>query len=114
MCGEPQPKVVKFHHLDLVVKFGDQSRLRLEEALAMRAIRRMFPGNEVPVPEVFGWKAHQGQNFIYMSLIRGPTMRDAWPSLTESDKTSICDQLGGIVAALRRLHQAPSDSFIGM
>ncbi|POR30952.1 Phosphotransferase enzyme family protein [Tolypocladium paradoxum] len=105
--------VAKFEHLNLAVKFGQSSYLRLEEAQAMRAMRQIFPNNEVPVPEVFGWRKHGDQTFIYMSLIRGPTLREAWPSLTEADKKAICGELRCIVAALRQITQGSSNRFIG-
>jgi hypothetical protein len=46
----------------------------------------MFVHGEITVPEVFGWRRHDGFVFIYMSLIRGRNLREAWPSLTERDK----------------------------
>lgn len=45
---------VRFEELDLIVKFGHPSQVRTEEALTILAIRRAFPNNEVPVPEVYG------------------------------------------------------------
>lgn len=63
--------VVKFEHLNHAVKIGHFSYLRLEEAQTMRALRQIFANNEVPVPEVFGWRKHGDLNFIYMSLIPG-------------------------------------------
>lgn len=106
-------RTVKFEELNLVVKFGDSSRVRLEEAQAMRAISQPFPDNEVPVPELSGWRVDDGQNFIYMSLIRGPTLRESWPLLARVEKESIYDQLSGMVAALRRIQQHSPDPFIG-
>jgi hypothetical protein len=105
--------IVKFEHLNLVVKVGYSDYLRLEEAQTMRALRQAFPDNEVPVPEVFGWRTSGDQVFIYMSLIHGKTLREAWPSLTDVDKKSICDELRQIVFALRRITQGSSDRFIG-
>ncbi|POR35336.1 Phosphotransferase enzyme family protein [Tolypocladium paradoxum] len=105
--------VVKFEHLNLAVKYGHSSYPRLEEAQTMRAIRQAFPHDDIPVPEVFGWRKHGDLNFIYMSLIRGKTLREAWPSLTEGDKMSISSELRRIVAALRRATQGSSERFIG-
>ncbi|KND87421.1 hypothetical protein TOPH_07925 [Tolypocladium ophioglossoides CBS 100239] len=105
-------KTVKFEHLNLLVKFGDPSRVRLEEAQAIRAIGRLFPAKEVPVPELFGWRVDQGQNFIYMSLIEGPTLWEIWPSLTQEEKKSICGQLSQIVASFRRIQQPSPHPFI--
>lgn len=105
--------VIKFEHLNLAVKLGDSSYLRLEEAQTMRAIRQAFPHHDVPVPEVFGWRKYGDQNFIYMSLVRGQTLREAWQSLTEADKESICGELSRIVAALRQITQDSPNRFIG-
>ncbi|KAL7917162.1 phosphotransferase enzyme family protein [Trichoderma austrokoningii] len=106
----PTPASIIHNHptikeLNMVVKINHASYLRLEEAQAMCAIRQVFPNGEVPVPEVFGWRRHGNQVFLYMSLIHGPTLREAWPSLTEDDKLSIRNQLGQIVASLRRITQ---------
>jgi hypothetical protein len=112
-CPDHGANVIKFEHLNLAVKVGDSSYLRLEEAQTMRAIRQAFPHNDVPVPEVFGWRKYEDQTFIYMSLIRGQTLREAWSYLTEEDKESICGELSCVVAALRRITQGSSGLFIG-
>lgn len=106
-------RVVNFEHLNLVVKFGSPSRVKLEEAQAMWAIGQMFPVKDVPVPELFGWRVDKGENFIYMSLIKGPTLGEAWPLLTNEEKTSICGQLNQMVASLRRIQQPSPQPFIG-
>lgn len=93
--------IVKLQDLNLVVKFGPSDAVSLEEARAMRAVRQAFSKEEVPVPEVFGFKRHHSQNFIYMSLVRGQTLREAWSSLDTADKNTICTQLRQIVASLR-------------
>ena len=109
--------VVTFEDLNLVVKFGSlssQSPVSLEEAQALRAIRRAFANEEIPVPEVFGWKRHGDQNFIYMSLIRGQTLREAWKALDTSDKKAICAQLKQIVTSLRSAsHDMSGEIMIG-
>jgi aminoglycoside phosphotransferase (APT) family kinase protein len=105
--------VVRFDHLNLIVKVGQDDYYRLEEAQTMRALKRAFPDGEVPVPEVFGWRKSDGRIFIYMSLIRGRTLREEWPSLTPEEKKSVCDELRQIVLALRRITQGSPDRFIG-
>jgi hypothetical protein len=126
-CGSPTPqlpspsvvrqtgrgKIAVFEHLNLLVKMGHPTRVPLEEALTMRAVRKAFSNNEVPVPEVFGWRVSDGDNFIYMSLVRGPTLREAWTTLTYTDKESICKQLAGIVTHLRLLRHNSPYPFIG-
>ncbi|RSL82348.1 hypothetical protein CDV31_016943 [Fusarium ambrosium] len=105
--------VITIDHLNLAIKFGDSSYLRLEEAQTMRAIRQAFPQSDLPVPEVFGWRKYGDQHFIYMSLIRGKTLREAWKSLTRADKESICDELSRIVIALRQITHTSPQRFIG-
>lgn len=81
----------------------------------MRALRQTFNHGEVPVPEVFGWRAEDGTNFIEMSLVPGERLGDAWPSLPAEEKESIiCDELGSIQAQLRRLRPDSPETFIGM
>jgi hypothetical protein len=63
----------------------------------MRAFRQVFANTGVPVPEVFGSIKYGDLNFIYMSLILGQTLRQAWPALTEEDKTMIRDDLSRVV-----------------
>ncbi|PNY26211.1 Uncharacterized protein TCAP_03855 [Tolypocladium capitatum] len=74
--------VIKFEDRNLVVKFGRPPAVDLEEALALRAAKHAFPNNEVHVPELYGWRVLDGQNFIYMSRISGSTLQDASQSLS--------------------------------
>jgi aminoglycoside phosphotransferase (APT) family kinase protein len=105
--GDKGRCVVTIDELDMVVKINYESDLRLEEVQTMRAIREMFLHHDVqvPVPEVFGWRRHGEQVFIYMSLIPGKTLRQAWPDLTVDDKKSIQRRLSQIVTALRQITQ---------
>lgn len=107
----PQPTPVKFECLDLIVKFGPH--VVVEEALCLHMIHKAF-SDKVPVPEVYGWKVEGGCVFIYMELIRGESLHDRWDSLSDSEKTLICDQLRQIVSSLRQVEQDPADPFIGM
>lgn len=90
----------------MAVKINHEPYLRLEEAQTMWAVRRLFPDGEVPVPEVFGWRKYDGRVFIYMSLIPGKTLREAWSSLTIDDKNSLQVKLREIVASLKQI-QSP-------
>ncbi len=105
--------VAIYENLNLVVKFNDSRFLRREEAQALRAIRQAFPEGEVPVPEVFGWRVCRHRTFLYMSLIVGKTLREAWPLLTQDDKSAISTELSHIVTALRWVSPTPSGPFIG-
>jgi hypothetical protein len=107
----PRPSPVRFESLGLIVKFG--YHVTIYEAQCLRIIKRVF-NDEVPVPEVYGWRVHDDQVFIYMQLIQGQALIDQWDSLSISDKMVICDQLRGIVTTLRSVEQNPDDMFIGM
>ena len=107
----PQPPPVKFEHLNLIVKFGPH--VSVEEAQCLWLIRSIL-SREVPVPEVYGWRVDRRQVFIYMQLIRGPTLEDRWNSLSDSDKAAVCNQICQIVRSLRQVEQHPHDRFIGM
>ncbi|KAL2014878.1 hypothetical protein VTN00DRAFT_2403 [Thermoascus crustaceus] len=103
------PPPVIFEDLNLLVKFGQY--VYIAEAQCLWAIRRVLH-DEVPVPEVFGWRVDDGMVFIYMELIRGDTLKDRWNSLSVADRAAVCDQLKRIVTSLRRVKQ-DTDQFIG-
>ncbi|KAG8163100.1 hypothetical protein KVR01_007578 [Diaporthe batatas] len=102
-----------FRELGLVVKFGQPCDCHLDNALTMRALWQAFPDREIPVPEVFGWASENDKNFIYMSLVPGRTLYEAWPSLSPSEKESICKELGSMQGCLRRLTPESEEVFIG-
>lgn len=103
-----------FEELALVVKFGQPSHVHLDNALTMRALWQAFPNREIPVPEVFGWRSEDNNNFIYMSLIPGKHLYEVWTTLSTSEKESICEDLGSIQGHLQRLRPESEESFIGM
>ena len=107
----PRPPPVIIEHLNLLVKFGP--RVTVAEAQCLWLIRRIL-GDEVPVPEVYGWRVDGLEVFIYMQLVRGVTLKDRWEHLNALEKTSVCGQLCRMVTSLRQLKQEPSDQFIGM
>jgi hypothetical protein len=108
----PQPQPVIFKDSELFVKFGPY--VTTAEAQCLWMIKRAF-GDEVPVPEVFGWRVDdENYVFIYMELIQGRTLLDRWSELTDLDKTSLCNQLSQIIKTLRQFEQDTSDQYIGM
>jgi hypothetical protein len=106
-----QKNVVRFENLNLLVKFGDN--VKVAEAQSQWALRRAI-GDKVPIPEVYGWRVDQGQVFIYMQLIPGPTLKQGWHSLNDSDKEAVCHQLRQIIDSLRQVKQDAPNPFIGM
>jgi hypothetical protein len=107
----PRPLPVRFENLGLIVKFG--YHVMVYEAQCLLITKRLL-GDEVPAPEVYGWRVDDDQVFIYMQLIQGQALIDQWDSLGISDKMAVCDQLHGIVTSLRSVEQDPDDTFIGM
>lgn len=105
--------VVRYDTSGVIVKFGLAHKVRIEEAQALQAVRRAFPHNEVPVPELFGWKSSAGYNFIYMSIVPGQTLNSVWTSLSTLKRESIAEQLSRIVSKLRELKQPPAKECIG-
>ena len=104
---------VRYEHLGLIIKFGLAHKVRIEEAQALEAVRRAFPHNEVPVPELYGWKSSAGYHFIYMSLVPGQTLNSVWASLGTPERESIAEQLSRVVSNLRGLNQFPAKECIG-
>lgn len=102
--------IARFDEFDLAVKFGD--RVTTSEALCLRMVKRLLP-TQVPVPEVYGWKVEQGQVFLYMQLIRGPTLLERWGSMHYQDRQSVCSHLRQILQSLRTIPQNPSKTFVG-
>jgi hypothetical protein len=106
--------IVRFEEHYLAVKFGPSAEVRLEEAQTMRAVRQACLPGEVPVPEVFGWRQYEGQNFIYMGLVDGETLREVWPSLIDADKQNICARLKCIVRCLQKITTGEPSFLIGI
>jgi hypothetical protein len=101
---------VPFFSMKLLVKYGPS--LSIAEGQCLWAIRKSL-GQQVPVPEVYGWRRDGKEVFIYMQLIEGQTLEDAWDTLAEIDRAQIHRQLRHIVTSLRSLRQASHDSFLG-
>jgi aminoglycoside phosphotransferase (APT) family kinase protein len=96
--------------MKLVVKYGPS--LSIAEGQCLWAIQKSI-GQEVPVPEVYDWCRHRNDVFIYMQLVEGQTLEDAWDTLAENDRTQIHQQLRHILTSLRSLRQASHESFLG-
>jgi aminoglycoside phosphotransferase len=107
-----RPPPARFPALKLIVKYGSSSAVTIAEGQCLWAIRRLIP--TVPVPEVYGWCHDEGQTFIYMELIEGSTLEEAWPDMDIEDRYSICSQLNSVLEDLRSLRQDPAHPFIGM
>lgn len=109
--NKDRPPPVRFEHRNLIVKWGPD--VTVSEAQSLWAIKRVL-GDEVPVPELYGWRVDGRDIFIYMEYVQGETLKDRWDFLTDGDKTLVCDHLRQIITSLRRVEQDPNDTFIGM
>lgn len=92
--------IVIMPEMQLVIKYGP--RVTIDEAVTMLMVKKVL-GDLVPVPELFGWRVHQGAVFIYMELISGVTLQECWSSMELPDKHSICGQLCQMISSLRQV-----------
>ncbi|RSL40831.1 hypothetical protein CEP54_016001 [Fusarium duplospermum] len=105
--NHPSPVLVP--SLGLAVKYGaDVTIAEVETQILMRKKLR----GRVPIPEVFGWAEDGGQNFIYMSLVRGDTLQARFSTMDESERQAVCKELRSMANAWRALTQEP-DIYIG-
>lgn len=103
------PDPVAFPSLNLIVKYG--ASITIAEGQCLWAIRHLLP--TVPVPEVYGWCRDRNETFLYMQLIEGITLADAWPDLDIEARYEVCEELRVIFEDLRQLKQPPNSQFIG-
>jgi hypothetical protein len=107
-AGRPPPVV--FHDLGLLVKFG--SLVTTAEAQSLVLIKTQLK-EQVPVPEVYGWRTESDGVFIYMEYVEGLELHRRWDKFSKAEKLDVCLQLRSMMLALRRLKQGPHDVFIG-
>ncbi|KAI1139347.1 hypothetical protein F5Y05DRAFT_412449 [Hypoxylon sp. FL0543] len=105
-----RPPPIPYENLGLVVKYG--SEITIAEAQCLWYFNR-YMHDEVPTPELFGWCQDGGETFIYMELVKGDTLEDAWPSLSKKEQDMICGQLRASVRAWRNLRQEREPYYIG-
>lgn len=104
-------RIVRFAHLNLVVKHGTNTRTTEGKALWMIS---QYCGNTVPIPDVYGWCTYGEDTFLYMQLVEGVTLQECWATLREEDKVSIADQLSVAFSSIRSLRQEPDNIYVGM
>lgn len=110
-CSKSQrPPPIRFEDLQLIVKYG--SAITVAEAQYLWYFNRHMK-DKVPTPELFGWRCDKGETFIYMQLISGETLEEAWLSISEEEKSAICGQLRSYVEAWRELRQESEPYYIG-
>ncbi|KAH7150465.1 kinase-like domain-containing protein [Dactylonectria estremocensis] len=105
--GRPPP--VAMPSLGLLVKYG--AEVSVAEAQCLMMVRERC---RVPVPEVYGWCHHEGQAFIYMEFVPGTALEQRWDTLSEGERTVVCEELGGMVREWRGLTRpGEPDTLIG-
>ncbi|UNI16622.1 hypothetical protein JDV02_003045 [Purpureocillium takamizusanense] len=105
-----RPPPVRIPPLGLFVKYG--ADVTVAEAITQTWVRDQLRGL-ITVPEVFGWTQDGGQTFIYMSLVEGIPLNQAWTRLSNEAKRDVCGELRQAVAAWRSLEQGRHDHYVG-
>lgn len=82
------------------------------EGQCLYAVRHFLKGG-VPVPEIYGWRTDGGEVFLYLQLLRGQTLEQAWEAMGMEDRVRVCQELRTCLSSLRRLEQDPVDPFVG-
>lgn len=104
----PSPSyLVPFPDQGLLVNYGPDANVSAAEGKNLVLLKQIFKLDEVPVPEIFGWRrdAEHGERVIYTSLPVGNTLEDRWGGLTDGEKARVCVELRDMVKTWRRLQQ---------
>ena len=59
---------------------------------------------------MYGWCEDGDERFLYMERIKGLTVEECWLSVSEKP-TVIAEQLNLMISSIKRLKQAPENSF---
>ncbi|KAF9243613.1 hypothetical protein DTO013E5_7119 [Penicillium roqueforti] len=103
------PPVI-FEDLGLFVKWG--GIVRTSEGQCLYALGQLLK-DDIPIPEIYGWREDGGETFLYMEYLQGQTLEQVWDNLGPDNRVSICYELRTIVNHIRRLQQKPGESFVG-
>lgn len=96
-----RPPPVRFPDLNLLVKFGRE--ITIAEGQCLWALQHTLK-DKLPTPEIYGWCQDDKETFLYMQLVRGDTLEQRWPHLSNAEKSACCEQLKPMVEALRCLN----------
>ncbi|GJN71062.1 phosphotransferase family protein [Purpureocillium lilacinum] len=103
--------LVWFRDLGLLVKYGWPPKVTVAEGQCLWALRRNVP--RVPVPEIYGWVEQEGRVFLFMELVNGVMLEERLSSLTQEERSGICESLRSMLTELHRLRQEPGNAFVG-
>ncbi|TAQ90524.1 hypothetical protein B7494_g1168 [Chlorociboria aeruginascens] len=102
LVGDTSAKLV--HTLAARYAFSTSASNLETVALAeAHTLRFIAEHTSIPVPKVHHAFIHRGKTYILMERIRGETMAKKWPSLSDTSKASIFNQLTQIVKELRSI-----------
>jgi len=105
----------KYGVCDIVVRVGDHFTVKygkwvtLQEGENMLFVRQT---TNIPVPTVYALFHDEGTdyNFIVQEFIPGKTLEQAWPTLSDTDKTAVTSQLRRHIDELRSI---PAPGYFG-
>ncbi|KAI2730428.1 hypothetical protein CBS147332_2280 [Penicillium roqueforti] len=86
--------------------------VRTSEGQCLYALGQLLK-DDIPIPEIYGWREDGGETFLYMEYLQGQTLEQVWDNLGPDNRVSICYELRTIVNHIRRLQQKPGESFVG-
>jgi hypothetical protein len=113
------PKLWELHVRDVVVKCNDNIVAKVisgnkigdyTEYTTMQYLAQSAPG--IPAPRPHGALAIGPLRVMFMSFIPGTTLAHAWPTLSIEQKSSIQQQLDGILSRMRKITK-PQDRELG-
>lgn len=97
------PHIVRYPEYSLCVKYS--RRVKQLEAQALYIVTRYL--TDFPAPEIYGWRKDGDDVFLFIELIDGQNLSDAWDSLSECEKTdvwiAIKDRVLSPLATLRQI-----------
>ncbi|KAJ5223958.1 hypothetical protein N7468_008500 [Penicillium chermesinum] len=74
----------------------------------VKVLNHLSKYSDIPAPKLIrDWVDDDGRYFVLQARIKGQTLEEAWPTLPESQKTAIADQ---VVQIRKKLRSVTSDS----
>ncbi|KAK6508999.1 hypothetical protein TWF481_003765 [Arthrobotrys musiformis] len=110
--GTYRPFLIWFteNGMNLVVKWGDY--ITIAEGQVYWMLKKKLK-EEIPTPEIYGWRTQGGQVFLYLECTDGLQLEEVYGQLDHSDKMELAGQIKKFKAALGRLYQDPQERFLG-
>jgi hypothetical protein len=100
--------VVRFTHLNLIVKYGPT--VRVAEGQALWVVENF---TDVRAPTVYGWFQDGDEMFLYMSLVDGIKLDRRWAEMSEMEKLDVSRQLNCMLVSLHAVQSPRDETYIG-